>query len=201
MKLRMVAMALPVGLSLASCAHRQQTWGGPIISLQSVRLPQPVVEVTPATNTKWTGCFCRRHRRAGVARPRVAGSPARQLRFRYSHVLTDPFASSTSPSSLGSDAQDEAAVVPSPIGSWNVAGTLTACSVRLSSQGLLDVKRATVSGCRGSSVQNVNAWRSSGTSIELLEKGGHVPARFDSNGKGGFTSTSTDDGRSLQLIR
>jgi hypothetical protein len=201
MKLRMVAMALPVGLSLASCAHQQQTWGGPIIPLQSVRLPQPAVEVTPATNTQWTGCACRRHRRAGVVHLRVAGSPARQSRFRYSYVLADPVASSAGPSSLGSDAQDRAAAVPSPIGSWKVAGTLTACSVRLSSQGLLDAKRATVSGCRGSSLQNVNAWRSSGTSIELLEKGGHVPVKFDSNGKGGFTSTSADDGRGLQLIR
>jgi hypothetical protein len=94
---------------------------------------------------------------AAVVQRRGTGRLAPQRQFRYSHVLTDRAASSTSPLSQDSDTQRGAAAAPSPVGSWKVAGTLTACSFRLSSQGLLDAKRATISECLVSSLQNVNA--------------------------------------------
>jgi hypothetical protein len=200
MKRRVIGMALPVALALASCDYRQQTWGGPIIPLQSVRLLQPVVKATPASSTKkWTGCSCRRHRVAATKRRPIAGSPPPQQQLRYPHVLTDPVGQGELSLSLHATSQAAAAPPPSQVGSWRVAGTLVSCSIHLSSQGLVDARRATVSGCQGSSLQNVNGWRMNGKSIELMEKGGHVSARFDGNPNGGFSSRMTDDGRSLTL--
>ncbi|WP_431310695.1 AprI/Inh family metalloprotease inhibitor [Labrys miyagiensis] len=195
-------MALPVALALASCDHRQQTWRGPIIPLQSVRIPQLVVEGTPAPSSRWTRCSCRFHREPARQHKLVTTSPAQQQPLHHPHVLTDPIGQGDiifTPRATSRPASGAAPPPLSQVGSWKVAGTLVSCTIHLSSRGLLDVKRASVSGCQGSSLQNVNGWRSNGRTIELLEKGGDVPARFEQNQTGGFTSTTTDDGRKLTL--
>lgn len=80
-------------------------------------------------------------------------------------------------------------------GAYKLAGG-NGCSVNLSSRNMLDLHRASTSGCKGS-LGRVTSWRPTEAGFELLSAGGKSAGTFALDPAGGFVSRM--DGRDVRL--
>jgi len=107
--------------------------------------------------------------------------------------------------------QDKVAALPEnppPVSNRGIAGTWRIsdaargnCGITLTRQTLLDVYRATPSGCQAGSLAKVNAWQQRGQEVDLLEPGGRTAVRLFPTGDGAFEGAATMSGAKIRMTR
>ena len=87
-------------------------------------------------------------------------------------------------------------------GSWKISDAARgSCGISLTRQALLDVYRATPSGCQAGSLAKVNAWQQRGQEIDLLEPGGRTAVRLFPTGDGAYEGAATMSGAKIRMAR
>jgi Protease inhibitor Inh len=87
-------------------------------------------------------------------------------------------------------------------GSWKISDAARGnCSISLTRQALLDLYRASPSGCQAGSLAKVNAWQSRGQEIDLLEPGGRTAVRLFPTGDGSYEGAATQSGAKIRMTR
>jgi hypothetical protein len=71
----------------------------------------------------------------------------------------------------------------------------------LTQQSLLDLYRASPSGCQSGSLAKVNAWQQRGQEIVLLEPGGRTAVRLFPKGDGTYEGAATTSGAIVRMAR
>jgi hypothetical protein len=126
---------------------------------------------------------------------------------------TGPVTSATPPpgSSTAPPGQAVASASPPPAappsarglaGSWKISDAARGnCSIALTQQSLLDLYRASPSGCQAGSLAKVNAWQQRGQEIVLLEPGGRTAVRLFPKGDGTYEGAATTSGAIVRMSR
>ncbi|MDT3377160.1 AprI/Inh family metalloprotease inhibitor [Labrys neptuniae] len=87
-------------------------------------------------------------------------------------------------------------------GSWKISDAARgSCNISLTRQALLDVYRASPSGCQAGSLAKVNAWQQRGQEIDLLEPGGRTAVRLFPTGDGAYEGAATLSGAKIRMTR
>ncbi|CAM5775612.1 hypothetical protein LMIY3S_05112 [Labrys miyagiensis] len=87
-------------------------------------------------------------------------------------------------------------------GAWKISDAARgSCNISLTRQTLLDVYRATPSGCQAGSLAKVNAWQQRGQEIDLLEPGGRTAVRLFPTGDGAYEGAATMSGAKIRMTR
>jgi hypothetical protein len=87
-------------------------------------------------------------------------------------------------------------------GSWKISDAARgSCSIALTQQSLLDLYRASPSGCQAGSLAKVNAWQQRGQEIVLLEPGGRTAVRLFPKGDGTYEGAATTSGAIIRMSR
>jgi len=87
-------------------------------------------------------------------------------------------------------------------GSWRISDAARGnCGITLTRQTLLDVYRASPSGCQAGSLAKVNAWQQRGQEIDLLEPGGRTAVRLFPTGDGAYEGAATMSGAKIRMTR
>lgn len=86
-------------------------------------------------------------------------------------------------------------------GNWKIADARGNCSITLTQTTLLDLYRATPSGCQAGSLAKVNAWQQRGQEIVLLEPGGRTAVRLFPKGDGSYEGSATSSGALIKMMR
>ena len=87
-------------------------------------------------------------------------------------------------------------------GVWKISDAARGnCSISLTQQNLLDLYRATPSGCQASSLAKVNAWQQRGQEIVLLESGGRTAVRLFPKGDGTYEGQATTSGAVIRMAK
>ncbi|MDQ0396157.1 AprI/Inh family metalloprotease inhibitor [Labrys monachus] len=87
-------------------------------------------------------------------------------------------------------------------GSWRISDAARgSCGISLTRQTLLDVYRATPSGCQAGSLAKVNAWQQRGQEIDLLEPGGRTAVRLFPTSDGAYEGAATMSGAKIRMTR
>lgn len=87
-------------------------------------------------------------------------------------------------------------------GSWKISDAARgSCGISLTRQTLLDVYRATPSGCQAGSLAKVNAWQQRGQEIDLLEPGGRTAVRLFPTGDGAYEGAATMSGAKIRMTK
>ena len=66
---------------------------------------------------------------------------------------------------------------------------------------MLDLYRASPSGCQAGSLAKVNAWQQRGQEIVLLEPGGRTAVRLFPKGDGTYEGAATTSGAIVRMSR
>jgi hypothetical protein len=133
--------------------------------------------------------------------------------------LDDPLADPTRPAAPGSaltppatpppaaPAASAAAPAAAPTsralaGNWKISDAARGnCGINLTQQSLLDLYRASPSGCQAGSLAKVNAWQQRGQEIVLLEPGGRTAVRLFPKGDGTYEGAATTSGAIIRMSR
>ena len=87
-------------------------------------------------------------------------------------------------------------------GTWKISDAARGnCSIALTQQSLLDLYRASPSGCQAGSLAKVNAWQQRGQEIVLLEPGGRTAVRLFPKGDGTYEGAATTSGAIVRMSR
>ncbi len=87
-------------------------------------------------------------------------------------------------------------------GAWKISDAARgSCNISLTRQTLLDVYRATPSGCQAGSLAKVNAWQQRGQEIDLLEPGGRTAVRLFPTGDGAYEGAATTSGAKIRMTK
>ena len=107
--------------------------------------------------------------------------------------------------------QDQVAALPKPppvvsaggiSGNWKISDAARGdCNIALTRQTLLDVYRASPSGCQAGSLAKVNAWQQRGQEVDLLEPGGRTAVRLFPTGDGAYEGAATMSGAKIRMTR
>lgn len=207
---RKIVPAMLIGLAATGCSSsRQTTYSGPMIPIVTqpltARMP---VQVLPANNCQ-PGCPCvlPRFRGRRIVHPihRYRGAPPQY--FSYPHVIDDPSKPGYQPNSkwdIGRKPPEPNKPGPQPsknagssVGKWRVVGAPAGCSVRLSSQGLLDLKRASASGCGDAPIAKVTGWKQRGKGVDLYIAGQGSPTALEPSDSGALKGGNIELSRGL----
>ncbi|WP_448950249.1 AprI/Inh family metalloprotease inhibitor [Labrys neptuniae] len=119
-----------------------------------------------------------------------------------------PAAPSTSLAPPGNQVASVAPTAPRPpttggiAGSWKISDAARgSCNISLTRQALLDVYRASPSGCQAGSLAKVNAWQQRGQEIDLLEPGGRTAVRLFPTGDGAYEGAATLSGAKIRMTK
>jgi hypothetical protein len=87
-------------------------------------------------------------------------------------------------------------------GNWKISDAARGdCNIALTRQTLLDVYRASPSGCQAGSLAKVNAWQQRGQEVDLLEPGGRTAVRLFPTGDGAYEGAATMSGAKIRMAR
>lgn len=87
-------------------------------------------------------------------------------------------------------------------GGWKISDAARGnCGITLTQQTLLDLYRASPSGCQAGSLAKVNAWQQRGQEIVLLEPGGRTAVRLFPKGDGTYEGAATTSGAIIRMSR
>lgn len=177
---------LPAACLLSGCESASRFAGG------GSEAPRPVVAATPEP---------------GIAAPTapVSAEPLPPLAGAGpdQEASADEDAMATAPLQEA-PAVPRAAAAPSSrsfAGRWQITDARGNCSITLTQQSLLDLYRASPSGCQAGSVAKVNAWTLRGQEIVLLEPGGGTAVRLFPKGDGTFEGANTGSGSIVRMTR
>jgi len=192
---RTLGPALLLSLVLTGCGSRQTYYHGAIVPIHTPTLTSQVaVDVAPSLPACLPGCPCARWRHSKVRRvAAAAGRYTPGLGFQYPHVINDPAPIGYQPNTSWDVGKTPSAPAPAAVrkslhtfaisGNWTVTGAPAGCILRLSQQPLLDLRRASASGCGEAPIAKVTGWRAKGKSIELFTTGmGTSKLDFDDGG-------------------
>lgn len=193
--MRFSALAiLPCALLLASCASSTRL--GDAFDFGSSRRPppeagRPVPPPEPLMAAPTEDVTSQPLPPAGgEATPGAPASPSTSLAPPGNQVAALPPATPRPPSTGGI------------AGSWKISDAARgSCNISLTRQALLDVYRASPSGCQAGSLAKVNAWQQRGQEIDLLEPGGRTAVRLFPTGDGAYEGAATLSGAKIRMTR
>jgi hypothetical protein len=88
------------------------------------------------------------------------------------------------------------------VGAWRISDAARGnCAISLTQTALLDLYRASPSGCQAGSLAKVNAWQQRGQEIVLLEPGGRTAVRLFPKGDGTYEGAATTSGAIIRMSR
>lgn len=158
----------------------------------------------------------------GSSRPATAPRPANAPPEPLIAAPTDEVSSQPLPPAGGAGATDAPATNLAPsqsqvaalpttpqapsaggiAGAWKISDAARgSCNISLTRQALLDVYRASPSGCQAGSLAKVNAWQQRGQEIDLLEPGGRTAVRLFPTGDGAYEGAATMSGAKIRMTK
>ncbi|MDQ0468202.1 AprI/Inh family metalloprotease inhibitor [Labrys wisconsinensis] len=202
-----LCLLVPAALALAGCESTSRFDGGlfgsrpaPVAAARPIE-PEPAIAAPTAPVTS-------------EALPPVTGSvdpnaPGAPLPGSPppggSQVATLPDAAAPPAGAPSSPAPAPTPTRPSAramVGTWKISDAARgSCAIALTQQTLLDLYRASPSGCQASSLAKVNAWQQRGQEIVLLESGGRTAVRLFPKGDGTYEGAATTSGAIIRMSR